>query len=102
MGLRDMISYLSAHRDQPPSFLTAKSWETLHTPPFGGDYALGWVVKPDGTLWHNGSNTFWYGEILVDKKAGVVCTAVGNDGAPETQAAVAQVLMSARAAALKA
>ncbi len=100
MGLRDMMIYLSAHRDQPTSFLSAKSWEILHTPPFGGDYALGWVVKPDGSLWHNGSNTFWYGEILVDKKASVVCTAVGNDGAPETQAAVAQTLMSARAAAL--
>ncbi|WKL57988.1 serine hydrolase domain-containing protein [Asticcacaulis sp. ZE23SCel15] len=100
MSLADMLTYLSAHRDQPEAFLKGASWQTLHTPPFGGDYAMGWVVRKDGSLWHNGSNTVWYGEVMVDPKAGVVCASVGNDAAPETQKAVATALMCARAAGL--
>ncbi len=100
MNLRDMITYLSAHRDEPGAFLKPASWQTLHTPPFGGNYALGWIVRPDGALWHNGSNTLWYGEILVDKKAGVVCAVAGNEAGPATQQAVGKVLLDARAAAL--
>ncbi|CAL4866084.1 hypothetical protein MMA231_00322 [Asticcacaulis sp. MM231] len=100
MSLRDMVAYLCAHRDQPGAFLKPASWRTLHTPPFGGNYALGWIVRPGGALWHNGSNTVWYGEILVDKKAGVVCAVVANDAGPATQQAVGTALLDARAAAL--
>ncbi|WAC47617.1 serine hydrolase [Asticcacaulis sp. SL142] len=100
MSLADMLTYLSAHRDQPEAFLKAASWQTLHTPPFGRDYAMGWVVRKDGSLWHNGSNTVWYGEVMVDPKAGVVCASAGNDADPETQKAVATALMGARAAVL--
>ncbi|GGZ21227.1 serine hydrolase domain-containing protein [Asticcacaulis endophyticus] len=100
MSLADMLTYLSAHRDQPQAFLKAASWHTLHTPPYGGDYAMGWVVRKDGSLWHNGSNTVWYGEVMVDPKAGVVCASAGNDAAPETQKAVSIALMSVRAAGL--
>ncbi|EGF92243.1 beta-lactamase family protein [Asticcacaulis biprosthecium C19] len=99
MSMADMLVYLAAHRDRT-DLLTPASWAKLHTPPFGGDYALGWVVRPDGAIWHNGSNTVWYGEVLVDAAAGVVCTACGNDAAPQTMAAVGQALMAARAAAL--
>lgn len=99
MAMGDMLLYLAAHRDRT-ALLKAESWARLHTPPFGGDYALGWVVRPDGAIWHNGSNTVWYGEILVDAKAGVVCAACGNDAAPQTMTAVGQALMAARAAAL--
>ncbi|MDC7677044.1 serine hydrolase domain-containing protein [Asticcacaulis machinosus] len=100
MSLTDMLTYLSVHRDQPETFLKTASWQTLHTPPFGGDYAMGWVVRKDGVLWHNGSNTVWYCEVMVDPKAGVVCASAGNDAAPETQKAVSTALMSACAAVL--
>jgi CubicO group peptidase (beta-lactamase class C family) len=45
--------------------LGPESFARLHTPPPGGEYALGWVVTQrswaDGTaLMHNGSNTMWY------------------------------------------
>ncbi|ESQ74832.1 serine hydrolase [Asticcacaulis sp. AC402] len=99
MSMGDMLVYLAAHRDRT-EFLKPETWAKLHTPPFGGDYALGWVVRPDGAIWHNGSNTVWYGEVLVDAAAGVVCAACGNDAAPQTMAAVGQALMAARAAAL--
>ncbi|UDF03417.1 serine hydrolase [Asticcacaulis sp. AND118] len=99
MSVPDMLLYLKAHRDRPASFLKSESWGALHTPHFGDTYALGWMVRPDGALWHNGSNTIWYGEVLVDPKTGTVAAACANDAAPDTLTAVASVLISARAAA---
>jgi CubicO group peptidase (beta-lactamase class C family) len=100
MPMADMLTYLAAHRDRPVSFLKAASWDKLHTPPFGGNDALGWFTGEGGRLFHGGSNTLWQGEVLIDPKAGFVCAACANDAAPETQRAVSEVLMSARAAAL--
>ncbi|ADU13966.1 serine hydrolase domain-containing protein [Asticcacaulis excentricus] len=99
MSMSDMLTYLQAHRDRPVNLLKSESWDALHTPHFGDDYALGWVVRPDGTLWHNGSNTFWYAEVLVDTRSGSVAAACANDAASDTQVAVGQVLTSARQAA---
>lgn len=87
----DLLTYLAAHRDRTP-FLKAETWATLHSPPFGGDYALGWVVRPDG-LWHNGSNTLWYAEVRFDPQAGIAVCAAANDGhLAKSQPAVAQAL----------
>ncbi len=101
MSVGDMLTYLAAHRDQPEPFLKAESWTKLHTPPFGGDYALGWIVKSDGTLWHNGSNTAWYGEALFNPKTGIAAAACANDAAPPTQMAVAKVIVGAVTTGLK-
>ncbi|KQV62436.1 serine hydrolase [Caulobacter sp. Root343] len=100
MPLADMLTYLRAHRDRPARFLKPETWTRLHTPAFGDAYALGWLVRKDGGLWHNGSNTMWYGEVLVDPKTGVVCAACANDASAGAKKAVAEVLMAARAAAL--
>jgi CubicO group peptidase (beta-lactamase class C family) len=59
-----MLAFLDAHRLQAPWLRTA-TWQRLHTPPFGGNYALGWVVRPDGALWHDGSNNLWTAQVLV-------------------------------------
>lgn len=100
MPMADMLVYLAAHRDRPAKFLKAATWDTLHKPHFGGNYALGWFTSEDGRLFHAGSNTLWNGQVLVDPKAGFVCAACANDAAPETERAVEEVLLSARAAAL--
>lgn len=100
MPMADMLTYLAAHRDRPASFLKAASWDSLHTPHFGDSYALGWYTRKDGRLWHGGSNTLWVGIVIVDPKTGVVCAACANDAAPQTQATVEEVALSARAAAL--
>lgn len=100
MSVGDMLAYLAAHRDQPEVYLKPDSWAKLHTPPFGGDYALGWMVKSDGTLWHNGSNTLWYAEALFNPKTGIAAAAAANDAAPQTQAAVSKVAAGAAAAGL--
>jgi CubicO group peptidase (beta-lactamase class C family) len=79
MTLADVLRYLAAHRDES-SLLSSASWRILHTPPFGGQYAMGWIVRKVGGLWHNGSNTLWYAEVLVDPKAETVAAAATNDG----------------------
>lgn len=74
----DMLKYLAAHCEHAP-FLKAASWQVLHTPPFGGNYSMGWERRGDA-LWHNGSNTLWYFEMLFDRTRKVVATAATNDG----------------------
>lgn len=77
----DMLKFLDAHRDRS-SLLRRESWETLHTPPFGGPYAMG-LAQRNGALWHNGSNTLWYAEVLIDPARGISAFAATNDGRPE-------------------
>lgn len=78
----DLLLYLNAHRDRT-ALLKRETWRLLHTPPFGGDYALGWYIR-DGKLWHNGANTMWYAEILADPAAKKSAVAVCNDGRMDT------------------
>lgn len=101
MTLQDLVTYLSAHRDQAP-LLTRETWQTLHTPPFGGDYAMGWIVRPDGLLWHNGSNTLWYAMAAFHPGQGIAAAAAANDGrvaiaSPAVELAVQNAFLSARA-----
>lgn len=94
----DMLRYLDAHRDGAP-LLRPESWRALHTPPFGGDYAMGWVVRPDGSRWHNGSNTLWYAEACFDGATGASAFAAANDGyVALSQIAVGKALQAALAA----
>ncbi|MEL6360370.1 MAG: serine hydrolase domain-containing protein [Pseudomonadota bacterium] len=93
----DMLAYLNAHRERT-DYLSQASWKTLHTPPFGGDYACGWVIRPDG-LWHNGTNTFWYAEALFSQETGSEAFAAANDGrlasvAPGVGAALKEVSLA--------
>lgn len=78
MTLADLLAFGAAHRDRA-DVLGPASWDRLHAPPFGGDYALG-LVRQEGGLWHNGSNTLWYAELFIDPAKGVVSAAVANDG----------------------
>ncbi|HEX8568687.1 MAG TPA: serine hydrolase domain-containing protein [Caulobacteraceae bacterium] len=96
MSLQDLLKYLAAHRDRG-DFLKPATWKVLHTPAFGGDYAMGWMVRPEGVLWHNGSNTLWYAEAMVGRE--VVAAAAANDGhLPQSGPAVGAALAAAAAA----
>ena len=75
-----MARYLSAHASRDGGFLSPDSWDRLHTPPFGGEYALGWVVTAPDRRWHNGSNTMWYAEAAFDTDGGRAAAVVVNDG----------------------
>ena len=79
MNLPDFLRYLAAHRDRT-DYLQPDTWTILHTPPFGGDYAMGWEVRADGALMHGGSNGAWYAFALVDGAAGIVAATAGNYG----------------------
>ncbi|MGE0829957.1 MAG: serine hydrolase domain-containing protein [Hyphomonadaceae bacterium] len=95
--LADMVRYLNAHRDRT-SLLRTETWDLLHTAPFGGDYAFGWQVRSEG-LWHNGSNSLWYAEVLVDRRRGISAVSVCNDGRIEHVApSVYAALMGVREA----
>lgn len=94
MNLRDLSAYLDAHLRQPAGFLKPESWKILHTPPFEGTYAMGWIVQ-GGRLWHNGSNTLWYAEMCVDPVKGVVAAVACNQGdLSQSQSAVDALLKS--------
>ncbi|HVK81462.1 MAG TPA: serine hydrolase domain-containing protein [Verrucomicrobiae bacterium] len=93
-SLPDLIAYLNAHRDKP-DFLREETWATLHTPPFGGEYALGWHMR-NGGLWHNGTNSMWYAEALIDPVRKKSAAAVCNDGRLEAVTPIVHAaLMSA-------
>ena len=81
------------------NIISAKSWEILETPPFGGNYALGVIKRDDGYIWHNGSNTLWYAEMTynpTDKKHGFAACNSGD--VANVNAPLNEVLFSAIAA----
>ncbi len=80
LSLGDMGLWLRAHLDRDPALLSPEGWARLHTPPAGSDYAPGWVVRPDGRLWHNGSNMLWYAEATIWPGAGRGLFLVANSG----------------------
>lgn len=80
LSLSDLLKYLAAHRDKP-KFLRADLWQELHSPRFGSSYAFGWFVGPGAELWHNGSNTAWYAEVLVEPASSLVAASCNNDTA---------------------
>jgi CubicO group peptidase (beta-lactamase class C family) len=93
MPLADMARYLSAHARRDPEFLSAESWDTLHTKPFTGFYALGWVVTGENGRFHNGSNTMWYAEVAFDLETGAVAAVAVNDGDLATVVAPVNALL---------
>jgi hypothetical protein len=98
ISLSDLLVYGGVHRDRT-SYLQPAGWDMLHTPPFGGDYAMGLVRRSDGSLWHNGSNTLFYAELLIDPAGGGVAAAAANSGAlervqPAVHSAVTQAMVA--------
>jgi hypothetical protein len=99
MSMRDLLQFLKAHRDRT-EFLRPETWRALHTPPFGGDYAMGWIVRSDGARWHNGSNTLWYAEATFNEASGTVAAAACNYGdLAKSTPAVGRALLEAATAA---
>ncbi len=94
----DVLKFLAAHRDRT-DLLRPESWDILHTPPFGGDYAMGWVRRGDA-LWHNGSNTLWYAEVTFDPGRGVCAVAAANDGRLATASPAVGAALSGSVAAV--
>jgi CubicO group peptidase (beta-lactamase class C family) len=93
-SIRGWAAFVEAHLDGArgrPTPLAVTDWKRLHTPPFGGDYALGWGTAErswaSGTaLTHAGSNGMNYAVVWLAPKADfavVVATNTGADAAPK-------------------
>ena len=78
-SLADAIRYLAAHCARS-NLLKTGTWSTLHTPPFGGDYALGWYKKPGGQFVHGGWNRRWMAIAVFSPGSNLSAFAVTNDG----------------------
>jgi CubicO group peptidase (beta-lactamase class C family) len=75
-----------------PALLPAAAYERLSTPPFGGDYALGWIVTErdwagGAVLAHNGSNTMNYASVWIAPEKDFAILACTNQGGDVAQAA---------------
>ncbi|MCH8968170.1 MAG: beta-lactamase family protein [Planctomycetes bacterium] len=95
MSLADMARFLNAHATRRSDFLSEATYKQLHTKPFGGIYALGWVVTAPEGRWHNGSNTMWYAEVAFNLTTGNVAAVVVNDGDIENVQPTVRALLQA-------
>lgn len=94
LSLADMARYLTAHASREQDFLKESSYELLQTPPFGGDYAMGWSVPGPKNRWHAGSDAMFYAEVAFDLERGRVAAVVVNDGDVQAvQPAVRELLV---------
>ena len=95
-SIRDWAKFVSLHlrgaRGEETAYLTKETFERLHTPPAGEDYAFGWIStkRPwaGGTVFtHAGSNTMWYCVVWAAPKKNFAVLAVTNIGGPEAAGA---------------
>jgi CubicO group peptidase (beta-lactamase class C family) len=104
-GMRDWALFLA---DQlrgargEAGLLSPESYRTLFAPPFGGDYALGWIVQDrpwaDGKAYtHSGSNTMNFSTVWMAPNrdfAVLACTNMGLDAAGALDQAISTAILS--------
>ncbi|MEW5817954.1 MAG: serine hydrolase domain-containing protein [Spirochaetota bacterium] len=87
---RFIVDQLRGARGEP-ALLKTETYRTLQTPPFGGDYALGWAVTErdwgGGTvLNHNGSNLLFIAKVWVAPKRDFAILVCANEGLDASEA----------------
>jgi len=83
-------------------YLDQEHFQKLHTPlpGSGQSYALGWVITQSGgvpSLWHNGSNTYWYCEAHLNTSEGYAILVTTNAGIAESMPAVEELVQRLKA-----
>ena len=79
--------------DRGRRILTPATFEALHTPGVGQDYAGGWVVSDhrawaDGPTWeHSGSNTVWFASLMIAPRRQFAALVACNAGGPRAETA---------------
>jgi CubicO group peptidase (beta-lactamase class C family) len=83
--VKDLGTYLAAHLEGGrgvDGILKGATFKELHRARANGGQgiyaALGWFVFPDGTVWHNGSNTLNYSEMALFLKDNLAIAVVSN------------------------
>lgn len=87
-SLEDWSRFVAAHlagARGATEYLGSASWERLHQPLEGQEYALGWIETQRDwaggrTLTHNGSNTMWHCVAWLAPERGFAVLAVTNQG----------------------
>jgi len=83
----DFVRYGSLHlngaRGVSTDYLEPAAWKKLHTPAPGQIYAMGWASQEDAwtggpSLWHNGSNTFFYAILWISPATNLTVGVVAN------------------------
>jgi CubicO group peptidase (beta-lactamase class C family) len=98
-NLNDLGKYLAAHLEGErgqDGIVRAESFKFLHRARANGGQdiraALGWFVFPEGAIWHNGSNTLNYAEmILIPKQDTAIAVATNAAGGGADARAAAEV-----------
>jgi phosphatidylglycerol:prolipoprotein diacylglycerol transferase len=105
-SIADLARFASWHARGPlrdVKLMSDATFQKLHAPPNGQDYAMGWAVSQrdwaGGATWsHSGSNTMWFAVTWVapgKQAAYVAATNVGGDtGAKVCDDAVAMLIRS--------
>lgn len=86
--LDDYARFIAAHlagARGTGGIVSAETFATLHTPPEGGDYAIGWSIAERDwaggrTLAHSGSNTLWYATVWIAPEKDMAFFAATNVG----------------------
>lgn len=84
MSLQDYARFLRLFLTEGDGLVSPATLARLTTPPPGGDYALGWSVRPDvdwakgRVLEHEGSNVLWHAVAQVAPGRGLAFATVGN------------------------
>lgn len=98
---RFMAAHLAGARGDSGGLLSPATFETLHTPAPGSDYAFGWgVTRRDWAggrvLQHSGSNSMWYATVWIAPERNLalfaVTNAAGDAGVRGTDAAIAALI----------
>lgn len=97
-SISDLARYAAWHADEGrfahwPLKLKPETFERLHRPPEGGDYACGWVVTDRNwaggrVLVHNGSNTLWFAVMWVAPLKNAAFVAATNSARNGAEVAV--------------
>jgi CubicO group peptidase (beta-lactamase class C family) len=105
-SIEDFAKFASWHARGPlrdVKLMSDETYRRLHTPPDGGEYAMGWVIteRPWGggqVLTHNGSNNMWFAVMWIapEKQAAYVAATncAGEVGAKVLDDAVASMILS--------
>jgi CubicO group peptidase (beta-lactamase class C family) len=87
-SLEDWGKFIADHlrgAEGKPALLKPESYARLHSAPFGGTYALGWVIADPSwgkgdVLWHSGSNGFNMALVSIAPGRDIALLAVCNAG----------------------
>ena len=96
MSLRDWAKFVNMHLEGEKggsNLLKPETFKVLHTPPFGGDYALGWYsfssTDPEGAyLWHYGTHKVNRTEVWLSQSADFAVLVATNIETPDTDRTV--------------